>query len=115
MPKFGATAVLILLAVAFSASAQVERASIIGNVTDSTGAAMPGVEVTVNNEATNTSLKLDTDESGAYTAVNLIPGSYAVKAARTGFADGLRNFVPWTKRAAGHAHGSGAVSTRQWR
>jgi hypothetical protein len=94
MPKFGATTVLILLAVAFSASAQVERASIIGNVTDSTGAAMPGVEVTVTNEATNTSVKLATDESGAYTAVNLIPGSYAVKAARTGFKPmAFRNFV----------------------
>jgi hypothetical protein len=34
--------------------AQVERASIIGKITDSTGAAMAAVEVTVTNESTNT-------------------------------------------------------------
>ena len=73
MPRFSNAKLLILLSLAVSASAQVERASIIGNVTDSTGAVMPGVEVTVTNEATNTSVKLASDDSGAYTAVNLIP------------------------------------------
>ena len=74
--------------------AQVERASIIGNVTDASGAAAPGVAVIVSNEATNTSISLTTDDAGAYTAVNLIPGSYSVNASRSGFkAVSFRNFV----------------------
>lgn len=86
--------VLLLLASAHLALAQVERAAIVGNVTDKSGAAMAGVEITVTNEATNTVVRLTSDESGSYTAVNLIPGSYAVAATRAGFRPmNFRNFV----------------------
>src|SRR4051794_22498542 len=75
-------------------SAQVERAAIVGSVTDKSGAAMPGVAVQVTNEATNTSTMLASDESGGYTAVNLIPGSYKITASRSGFRPvTFRNFV----------------------
>jgi hypothetical protein len=74
--------------------AQVERASIIGNVTDASGAAMAGVEVKVTNDETSTVVRLTTDEAGAYQAVNLIPGSYTVTATNTGFkAAVFRSFV----------------------
>jgi len=74
--------------------AQVERASIVGKITDSTGAAMAAVEVTVTNEATNTSTHVVTDDAGAFTAVNLIPGSYSVNASTKGFRPVVfRNFV----------------------
>lgn len=46
--------------------AQVERASILGNATDSSGAAVPAVVVTVTNEATNTSVRVMTDAAGAF-------------------------------------------------
>jgi hypothetical protein len=74
--------------------AQVERASIIGKITDSTGAAMAAVEVTVTNEATNTSIRVSSDDTGAFTAVNLIPGSYSVNASSRSFRPVVfRNFV----------------------
>ena len=74
--------------------AQVERAAIVGNVTDKSGSAMPGVSVLVTNEATNTSTLLASDESGGYTAVNLIPGNYKITASRDGFRPvTFRNFV----------------------
>jgi Carboxypeptidase regulatory-like domain len=74
--------------------AQVERASIVGKITDSTGAPMVGVEVTVTNDATNTSVRVTSDDAGAYTAVNLIPGSYSVNASQKGFRPVVfRNFV----------------------
>jgi len=74
--------------------AQVERASIIGKITDSTGAAMAGVEVTVTNEATNTSIRVTSDDTGAFTAVNLIPGSYNINASPKSFRPVVfRNFV----------------------
>ncbi len=65
---------------------QVERASITGVVTDKTTASIAGVQVSVTNEATNTTLNLTTDSTGAYTAVNLIPGSYTVTASQPGFS-----------------------------
>ena len=73
---------------------QVERASIVGTVTDTSGGAMPGVQVEVTNEATNTTTRLVTDSAGSYTAVNLIPGSYTVGASLQGFQPKtFRNYV----------------------
>jgi len=94
MPRFGFSAPLLLFVTAVAAIAQVERASIIGNVSDTTGAVMPGVALTVTNEDTNTRIQMVTDDAGAYTAVNLIPGSYRVNAVRSGFKPVVfRNFV----------------------
>jgi hypothetical protein len=74
--------------------AQVERATIVGSITDRSGAAMAGVDVVVTNEATNTQTRITTDETGTYRAVNLIPGSYTVTATRSGFRPvTYRNFV----------------------
>ena len=47
---------LLISVAACLAHAQVERASILGNATDKSGAALPNVAVTVTNEATNTSI-----------------------------------------------------------
>jgi hypothetical protein len=67
------------------ASAQVERASLIGTVTDNSGAVLPGVMIKVTNEGTNTSVNLTTDAAGDFRAVNLTPGTYAVEAEKAGF------------------------------
>src|SRR5258708_4631539 len=92
MAKF--SVLCFVLTVAPILDAQVERASIIGNITDKTGAAMTGVEVTITNESTNTSVRVTSDSAGAYTAVNLIPGSYSASASRSGFRPVVfRNFV----------------------
>jgi hypothetical protein len=81
---------LLLLLAAFSGvHGQVERASVVGTITDKSGAVMAGVEVAITSVATNTSQRLVTDEAGAYSAVNLIPGVYTVQAAKSGF----RNMV----------------------
>ena len=58
MSEHGFAALFFVTTVAIFA--QVERASVIGNVTDATGAVAPGVIVTVTNEATNTSVALTT-------------------------------------------------------
>lgn len=84
---------LILVDLALPLHAQVERASIVGTVSDRSGAPMPGVSVVVTSEATNTSLRLTTDSAGTYSAVNLIPGAYSVTASQPGFrSQVLRNF-----------------------
>ena len=75
----------VLFAGATVMSAQAERASITGNATDKSGAALAGVQITVLNEATNTSLTASTDSAGAYSVLNLIPGKYTVNASLNGF------------------------------
>jgi hypothetical protein len=65
--------------------AQVERAAILGNAVDKSGAAVPDVQIIVTHETTNTSIRTVTDQAGAYTVLNLIPGTYTISASRTGF------------------------------
>lgn len=81
--------------------AQVERATLVGSITDSTGAAMTGVEVTITNTATNTAARFLTDSAGTYSAVNLIPGSYTVQASKQGFRNVVfRDFVLQVSQSA---------------
>jgi hypothetical protein len=71
--------------VAASAVAQ-ERASIVGQVVDSTGAVLPGVSVEASSpvliERTRTAV---TDGSGRYAIIDLRPGEYAVTFELQGF------------------------------
>src|SRR5690242_19877410 len=75
----------VLLLVSSNVVSQVERASLVGTVTDSSGAVVPGVSVKVISEGTNASVNLETDAAGEYRAVNLTPGSYVVEAEKSGF------------------------------
>ena len=86
MPKTLLCIFLLFVVETGHVCAQVERASLVGNVTDKSGAALPSAQVTVANEATNTSVSVITDSAGAYTVVNLIPGKYTITASLQGFA-----------------------------
>jgi len=65
--------------------AQTTFGTILGTVTDSTGAVIPGAKVTVRNEGTNISQETVTDERGDYSVSHLNPGSYTVSVAQQGF------------------------------
>lgn len=79
------TAAVSLLLTASVLPAQVITSSIVGTVTDSSGAAVPGVTITVTNEGTGISVKAVTGSAGTYSATNLITGKYSVTAAKRGF------------------------------
>jgi hypothetical protein len=64
---------------------QVNRATITGNVTDASGAVLPGVSVTVTNTATGVSTKTVSNRDGIYVAPNLDPGAYSVSFEHNGF------------------------------
>jgi hypothetical protein len=59
--------------------------TILGTITDSSGAALPGVDVTVTNTGTNVPFKTVTSSAGDFNAPALNPGSYTVTATAPGF------------------------------
>ncbi|HET9467865.1 MAG TPA: carboxypeptidase regulatory-like domain-containing protein, partial [Vicinamibacterales bacterium] len=80
-----AFAVVCALGAAAPIYAQVATATILGNVTDSTGGAVPGATVTATNIDTQFTRDTVTDESGQY-ALRLLPlGNYKVDVTLTGF------------------------------
>src|SRR3984885_12944927 len=80
-------ALTILISIFFSvpAMAQNDVGSIVGFVSDSSGAAVPNAKVTVKNEGTGESRTVSTDASGHYAIPNLSPTVYTMTAEATGF------------------------------
>src|SRR3989442_14029973 len=58
------------------------------------GGVVPGVEVTLTNEQTNTSRSTVTNERGEYAFANIDPGTYAVKATLAGYKKIDRRSIP---------------------
>lgn len=79
-------ALLFFLMFSFGpASAQEFRASVSGQVTDSTGAIVPAAAVTVTSTERNTSFQATSNPSGRYVIEFLLPGKYTVTAEKPGF------------------------------
>jgi hypothetical protein len=64
----------VVLFCALSLARAQDLASITGEVTDSTGAVVPGVSVTLANDSTSVSYKAVTNSLGSYTFANVAPG-----------------------------------------
>lgn len=76
--------------------AQVTTGAILGTVTDSTGAAMPGVTLTIKNVDTGISRTVTTDATGRYQARQLPVGTYEVTAEASGFQTLTRRGITLT-------------------
>lgn len=74
-------------------NAQDYRATILGTVTDPTGAAIPGARVTVTNIATGLVSRSSADGEGAFTIPLLLPGNYTMQVQQQGFNTFIRNGV----------------------
>jgi hypothetical protein len=79
------TAISTLLFALAPLHAQGLLGTILGNVTDSSGAAVEGAEVTVKSVATNLKVSAKTEGNGLYQISNLPIGTYAVTFSRNGF------------------------------
>jgi hypothetical protein len=77
--------VCLLLLLPVAAFPQAANGTITGTVTDATGAVLPGASVDVKNSATGVVFSTISTETGAYTAPNLPPGSYAISISLPGF------------------------------
>ena len=84
----GAILGIILGVILFCAPAysQGSNGRILGTVTDRTGGVIAGSTVTVTDTQRGTSRVLTTDEAGEYSAPNLLPGTYKVRAESKGFS-----------------------------
>ena len=76
---------LLDILVSPTALAQNDVGSIVGFVTDSSGAVVPNAKVTIKNEGTGESRTVSTDASGHYAVPNLPPTVYTMTAEATGF------------------------------
>ncbi|HEX4169071.1 MAG TPA: TonB-dependent receptor, partial [Bryobacteraceae bacterium] len=74
-------------------NAQTTFGSIVGNVSDPSGAAVANTEVTLTNLGTNEKRTETTNADGFYQFVNLAPANYSVEVAKTGFKRVLRTPV----------------------
>src|SRR5271157_2720939 len=59
--------------------------SVVGTITDASGASVAGATVTVTDVGTNNSQSARTDSKGNFSFVNLVPANYNVRAEKAGF------------------------------
>jgi Carboxypeptidase regulatory-like domain/TonB dependent receptor len=85
----------LLMAMVFSVStnAQTFRGTILGTVTDTSGAAVSGATVSVKNTGTGLLRTLTTGDDGSYSAPELPIGTYSVTVEKSGFKVGLVNGI----------------------
>jgi hypothetical protein len=79
------TFTFLLGVLAFPAAAQTNKATIVGTVTDNTGATVSGATVTITKVDTNATREVTTGDSGQYEAPSLDIGTYKVTATKQGY------------------------------
>src|SRR5579859_1159228 len=87
LKRFDLRLVLLLaaLVVLFAAQGLAQEATIVGTVTDPSGAAVAKAKVTLTNLETNISKEITTNDAGQYVAVDIHIGHYDIKAEASGF------------------------------
>lgn len=83
-------AALLSLFLCQSAIGQTNTGRILGTVTDTTGAAIPGASVTVTDLQRGATRSLSTTQTGVYAAPNLVSGVYKVRVEAKGFKSAER-------------------------
>ena len=70
----------------WSLVAQAPTGTIIGGVSDGTGAIVPGVKITIESESTGFKQTQSSGTDGRFVQPSLLPGSYRVVAEKAGFS-----------------------------
>jgi hypothetical protein len=86
-------AVFLTLGLAGSLHAQAVSGTIVGTVTDPTGAAVPNAQVTITLTGQSTNYTTVTNESGNFTEPNLPGGTYTVTVVGTGFKKSVQENI----------------------
>jgi len=93
IPLVIALAFFMLVAAVVSLPAQEFRGSILGIVTDPSGAVVTEAKIKVTNESTNTSTEVQTNAEGNYVVPFLLPAKYTVSVDAAGFKTATRKDV----------------------
>ena len=64
---------------------QIITSSIVGHVTDTSGAVVPGATIVITNQGTSIAVQAVTDSAGTYAVTNLYAGVYDVQVKKEGF------------------------------
>jgi hypothetical protein len=89
-------ALMFCLTEAVQTHAQVVGGTILGTVTDRSGAVVPQASILISNPANGFTRSVTTDPVGFYTAPNLLPGTYEVTISAAGFAESVRSGITLT-------------------
>ena len=76
--------------------AQVVGGTVLGTVSDPSGAVIPDAQVSIRNESTGVVTAVTTNKDGFYTAPNLLPATYEITVSGSGFATEVRKGVVLT-------------------
>src|SRR5438270_7560326 len=89
-------ALIFCVAGAVQVRAQEVGGTILGTITDQSGAVVPQASILVRNMANGISRTVTTDSAGFYTTPNLLPGTYEVAASAIGFATSVNADITLT-------------------
>ena len=99
MPSLRARCTAVCLVIAISLvvpallCAQGASGRIVGRIADPTGAVLSGAKIHLVNQATNVSRDAQTNDSGDYSFVEVVPGTYTVQFELTGFKKNVQKDV----------------------
>src|SRR6266705_615653 len=79
-----------------TAHAQVAGATLSGTVTDQSGGVLPQAAISIKNIATGITRSSTTSTDGFYSVPNLLPGTYAIRAAAQGFSSVVQTGITLT-------------------
>ncbi len=86
-------ALALLLFCSLPLAAQQGRGTILGTVTDSSGAAVPSAKVTITNTGTNFTFQAECSQEGFYTTPAIPVGAYTIAAEGAGFKKTVRTGI----------------------
>ena len=86
-------AMILICAAASVCWSQAVNATLLGTVTDTSGAVVPNARITITETQTGVTHALQTNESGNYILPNVPPGIYAVSAEASGFKKETRKDI----------------------
>ncbi|MBB5341590.1 TonB-dependent receptor [Tunturiibacter gelidoferens] len=90
------SALIVGVGLSKPAAGQVSGATLSGEISDNSGAIVPGALVTAQNISNGSSRSAKTNDAGFYVIPNLLPGSYTVKVEATGFSTVLQEGLTLT-------------------
>jgi hypothetical protein len=77
--------ILFLFLLAFATVAWAQEATIVGTITDPSGAAVPGVQIAITNTETGVVHRIVSNDVGQYVVPDLVNGHYSIKVEASGF------------------------------